>query len=348
MSLLVYILHCGQLYGTERMALATLGELWGRADVMLLAPEGPVHFEAARLGIKSKPYRSMTDLAGKLWHLLASPGTKVCTTSVSQSLITCLLGAIRRHVPRQVHIVHGGTDEHLSYGRKHWLQPLGIELVAVSAYVRERLLAHHCVPRQITVIENFLSGAYPERGVLRQLDQLRVCMITRLDPIKQVGVAIDAWNAMPSFGRPHLRVCGTGWQLEELLTRAAVNADIELLGYVSDTRQELLRSDLYLHTCGAEPFGLAILEAMVVGVPVLVPDTGGASLLVEPGVNGFCYRTGDALDLQRQIEKIAAMSAEELNAIVAQARRMLRGRFSASERANDYAALLGLEARHAS
>ena len=38
---LVYALHSGNLYGTERMALATLQGLRDRFDPVLLAPPGP-------------------------------------------------------------------------------------------------------------------------------------------------------------------------------------------------------------------------------------------------------------------------------------------------------------------
>lgn len=342
MPTLIYILHSGQLYGTERMALATLAELACRVEAVLLAPPGPVHDEAQRLGIRSLSFGSLPALAARLWPLLQAPDVRLCSTGVSQALLGWFLGGLLWRLPQQVHVVHGGTDEHLSYGRKHWLQWLGIELVAVSAFVRERLLANRCSPEQITVIENFLSGSLPVRPALRREGALQVAMVTRLDPIKQVGLAVDAWNTLPASGRACLRVCGSGWQQAVLRQRSQGNPDIEWLGFVPATSQILLQSDLYLHTCPCEPFGLAILEAMAVGVPVLVPDSGGAGLLVEHGRTGFHYRAGDRADLCAQIQAIAKLPAEALDEVVTQARRQLQGRFSASARCDDYAALLGL------
>jgi len=347
MSPVIYILHSGQLYGTERMAMATLMELHPWCAPMLLAPPGPVHAEAERRGIESRVFTSVPSLAQTLWPLLLKQQVRVLSTSVSQAAVVWLLGTLLGRNPRHIHVVHGGADERLSYGRKRWLPFFGVQLVAVSAYVRERLLAHRCAVQRITVIENFLTGEFPQCPPQRRPGPTRVCMVTRLDPIKRVDLAVRAWQTLPKTAdRPHLRICGTGWQNDELRQMAAVTPEIEFAGFVPDTLRELSRSDFYLHTCDREPFGLAVLEAMAVGVPVIVPDQGGAGSLVENGRSGFHYRAGDVVDLQRTLEKVMTLSPSDRAAVVQEARHGLLTRFAAKERSKDYAELLGLEMRH--
>lgn len=53
-----------------------------------------------------------------------------------------------------------------------------------------------------------------------------------------------------------------------------------------------------------EPFALAILETLQEGFPVLGSDTGGIPDVIEPGVNGYLFRAGDAGDLARVLRKI--------------------------------------------
>ncbi|QLG87783.1 glycosyltransferase family 4 protein [Chitinibacter bivalviorum] len=340
MKTLLYILHSGQRYGTERMALATLAQLSPYAETVLFAPTGPVQQLAAEQQTTCLSFNNKRQLASQLWRYLGRNELSICTTGVSQALIVSLLSLLRGKWPAQIHVVHGGTDETLSYGRKHWLQCLGIELVAVSAFVKSRLLAHGCKPRHITTIENFLISHQDQRAAFTHSGIGRICMMTRIDPIKQVGVAITAWEMHSAL--PELLICGTGWQSEELQAKSAHLPQIKWLGFVEYPSQILLGCDLYIHTCDNEPFGLAILEAMDAGVPVLVPDQGGAAALVQNGVTGFHYRAGDSADLAWQITRIAQLPASKLNQIVAAAHDQLKQRFSASARIADYAQLCGI------
>ncbi len=87
-SVFLYVLHSGNLYGTERMALATLVGLRDQFCPILFAPPGPAIEEAGRLGIEAIPFSSSKELALALrpwlarYHRIAFAGT-----GVSDSLI---------------------------------------------------------------------------------------------------------------------------------------------------------------------------------------------------------------------------------------------------------------------
>ena len=51
--LLLYALHSGKLYGTERMALATANALRDSFDCVMMAPEGPALAESRRVGFEA-------------------------------------------------------------------------------------------------------------------------------------------------------------------------------------------------------------------------------------------------------------------------------------------------------
>jgi alpha-1,6-mannosyltransferase len=78
-------------------------------------------------------------------------------------------------------------------------------------------------------------------------------------------------------------VYGTGPHLDELLEIAGA-APVTFHGYV-DGRQTLARhlaeADVALSVCPGETFGLAVLEALATGTPVVTANTGGARELID-------------------------------------------------------------------
>lgn len=339
---LVYILHSGQLFGTERMALATLAALSDRFEPCVLAPAGPVHSEAVRMGMRSEILRgpaSMFALVSReVWRDRA---TSFMSTGVSQALVVSvmqrLLGARGTHL----HIVHGGTDERLSYGRKRLLSGLGIRFVAVSEFVAQRLKAHGVDPQAITVIANFLHGkTTASRPAFERDGVRRVVMLSRLDRIKRVGLLFDALDRDPSLQAMQFDVYGSGEEADVLAQRAAKYPCVHLHGFVLDAASRLGQADLLLHTCPEEPFGLVMLEAFSAGVPVLVPNAGGAACIVQSGVNGFHFSANSAASLARQLHVLMKAPKDVLNGAAAGGKRSLHSQYRPDALVGDYGRLL--------
>lgn len=340
---LLYSLHSGNLYGTERMALATIEALGAEFDPIILAPAGPVHGEAQRLGMRSHVLHSNKEFFTFARPCFASsPRVVLFSTQVVHSLMAATMNVLYRRKLAHIHMVHGGTDEALSYGRKRHLNHFPVLLVAVSTFVRDRLLAHGVAPRSIRVIENFLTSgrvaAAPRRAAFRGSDGIRECIvISRLDPIKRVDLLIDVLVQCPEFRNMRVRLFGRGDDEAALKERASrSNLNVEFEGFSTQVDKALAASDLLIHLCGEEPFGLAVLEAMAAGVPVLVPDSGGAGSLVEPNVTGLRFRSGDAASLANVLREANAASPEKLNNLTGRALQSLQTRFSQRERGAEY------------
>jgi glycosyltransferase involved in cell wall biosynthesis len=243
-------------------------------------------------------------------------------------------------------VVGGGTDERLSYGRKRRLNRLDVTFVAVSAFVRERLTHHGVRADRVAVVENFLApeqiAAAPHRLRFERPGIRRVVVVSRTDPIKKIDVLLDALDLDASLRhRLEVRVLGSGSDLAALRARgAARNPNVNFAGFVPDVPSELAASDLLVHLCPVEPFGLSILESMAANVPVLVPDSGGAGSLIDEGVTGFHFRANDASDLRRRLLELADAPNALLNLVVDGGRRSLESRFSAVARIEDYRGLL--------
>jgi len=107
-----------------------------------------------------------------------------------------------------------------------------------------------------------------------------------------IDAAVAAGNSEPVG----LIVLGDG-KLRRMLTRhIGANPHIRLLKPVRDRAQFaaiLASADALVHGCEAETFCMAGAEARASGLPMIVPDRGGAADHAQGGA-GLAYRAGDA------------------------------------------------------
>jgi glycosyltransferase involved in cell wall biosynthesis len=151
---------------------------------------------------------------------------------------------------------------------------------------------------------------------------------------KRVDVCIRALATARSEGaRVGLVVCGDGEQrpeLENLARSLGVASDVRFLGTRSDVASVLRACDVFCHAAPWEPFGIVALEAMAVGLPIVVPNAGGIREILDTGEGGLLY---PALD-DRALSQAMIMLARDLNlrkAMKEAGRRIVEERFSVEQ-----------------
>jgi glycosyltransferase involved in cell wall biosynthesis len=136
-------------------------------------------------------------------------------------------------------------------------------------------------------------------------------------------------------------VYGSGWDAEALRQRAgSANLPVKFAGFSTQIASELAASDLLLHLCPTEPFGLAILEAMAARVPVLAPDAGGAGSLVTDEISGFHFQANDPDHLANRLQYVSGLAVSRLNQVICESQRSLRNRFSEQVGIGEYRRLI--------
>ncbi|MDP0501955.1 MAG: glycosyltransferase family 4 protein [Verrucomicrobiota bacterium JB022] len=96
-------------------------------------------------------------------------------------------------------------------------------------------------------------------------------------------------------------------ELEALAQRWKVSDQVRFLGFRPDIQRLMRAADLLLVPSRQEPFGLVVIEGMLLGTPVVTTGVGGiADILREPGMASVVC-SGDAEDMA---DTIAALQAD--------------------------------------
>jgi glycosyltransferase involved in cell wall biosynthesis len=341
-ALLIYILHSGNLYGTERMALSTAIGLNEYFRTILFAPPGAALQRAAESGLEIRSFTSAWQLASSVREYLRPrhPITFACT-SLTQWAVCKAMESLYDVPSRHVQLVHGGAAGSGAYGRKKFLNWTGVRFITVSDYARDRLVDSGVSADRVTVIHNFLPpdrvhGA-PRRPPFTQTGVRKILTVSRLDSLKRPHLLLDALDARPELDDLDIRIIGAGPEFDLMRRRAAQrHPRVHLHGFSDDVPGAMAQSDLLVHLCPVESFGLVVLEAMAADLPVLVPDGGGAGLIVSHGQNGFRFAADNAIDLADRLLELRRAAPEALNAVVAAGRRTVVERYSAQSALEQY------------
>lgn len=343
---LLYVLHSSKLHGTERVALDTSQGLRDEFEPILFGPPGPAMEEAEKLGFEARRFRGAKEFARSLRPCLRKYRSMVfVATGVMHSGVCLAMNVLYRREINHFQIVHGGSSDLHSYGRKKWLNHTGVRFIAVSDWTKQKLIDYGTRADRIVVIPNALPAdriaGFPKRPPFDGVGVRNAIVVCRLDPMKRVGLLLDALECgPPELSKISITIYGTGGEMDSLKERAAAkHPNVRFAGYSGEVPDEMARADLLIHTCPEEPFGLVILEAMAADLPVLVADAAGPGAIVEDGVNGFKFRANDAGHLAQRIADLTKSPAERFNAVVAGGRETVENTYASEKTLDKYRCL---------
>lgn len=135
-----------------------------------------------------------------------------------------------------------------------------------------------------------------------------VLCVGKLYAGKRVGDVIAALARLPD--PPILIVAGDGAERTALEAQAArAGVDARFLGFVNiDALPDVYAAaDALIHAAELEQYGMVLLEAAVLGLPLVVSDrvgAVGATAIAQPGRNALVFSCGDIAGLAAAIDKV--------------------------------------------
>jgi N-acetyl-alpha-D-glucosaminyl L-malate synthase BshA len=174
-------------------------------------------------------------------------------------------------------------------------------VTAVSAYLREETLRAFGIRRQIRVIPNFVNveeyrpTAPESREGLAPAGHRVLSHASNFREVKRVRDVIRIFARVRKAMPATLLMIGDGPERADAEREARdlqVERDVRFLGRLDTIADLFQTSDLFLLPSQTESFGLAALEAMACGAPVVSTRVGGVPEMIEDGVTGILESPG--------------------------------------------------------
>lgn len=176
-------------------------------------------------------------------------------------------------------------------------------LTSVSDSLKQDTLSFFDIKKEINVIPNFIDDTLFERCLTCHRQQFaedneRILVhISNLRPVKRIQDVLEVFRKVNTQIPSKLIMVGEGPEMEKINTFIAENPTfidkIKIMGKLNDLRPVLTYADVFLLPSEKESFGLAALEAMAAGTPVISSNAGGIPEVNIHGKTGFLAEVGD-------------------------------------------------------
>ena len=163
--------------------------------------------------------------------------------------------------------------------------------IAVSQAVKDFMVESQISrPEKIKVIYNAIEPSGKKAKIFLKKD-LVLGTVGTLNYQKGIQHLISAMPKITrEFSKAKLVIVGEGIykkHLEELVKKLKLDRTVTFTGFVKDIEKEMIEFDIYVQPSLSESFGLAIVQAMSLGIPVVATNTGGIPEVVTTGKSGI-------------------------------------------------------------
>ena len=182
-------------------------------------------------------------------------------------------------------------------------------ITAVSDNLRKETLENFNIQKEISVIHNFVDIT---RFTVKPMDAFKkviapngekvILHASNFRKVKRIADVIYTFNKIHKAIPSKLLLVGDGPErhmAEELCRELGIFEETRFVGKQQDMEDIYAIADLFLLPSEYESFGLAALEAMAAGTPVVATNAGGIPEIITHNKNGFLSDIGDVENMSQ-------------------------------------------------
>lgn len=184
-------------------------------------------------------------------------------------------------------------------------------VTAVSHSLKNDTYKLFGINKDIEVIPNFLNLEKTEFGNRDELraefaspDEKLLIHVSNFRPVKRILDIVEVYAMVKEQVKSKLILIGDGPErsrAEQKCRELGLCDDVIFVGNVKNPMELLSIGDIFMLPSESESFGLAALEAMSVGLPVISTNTGGLPEINRHGVSGMMSNVGDIEDMAKNV-----------------------------------------------
>jgi len=206
------------------------------------------------------------------------------------------------------------TEHNLNFNEgkiKHLLKRITYrftsKVIAVSQTVADYLKEKYRVsPQKIKVIYNGIDLAFWQREKKKlKREEIIIGNVGRLEKQKGQRYLLLAFKeVLQEFPKARLQIIGQGREKENLFNLAQdleIKERVEFISPSLKIKEIMEGFDLFVLSSLWEGFGLSLLEAQALGIPVITSDIGGCNEFIYHRVNGLLFPKANPLALASEI-----------------------------------------------
>lgn len=182
-------------------------------------------------------------------------------------------------------------------------------VTAVSDDLKKSTYDLFDVNKDIKVIPNFIEEkmndfayVHCQRQQLADPNERIITHVSNFRKVKRINDVVETFYRVQQKMPAKLMMVGDGPErrpAEELVKSLGIRDKVIFFGNSNEVDSILKYSDLFMLPSETESFGLAALEAMACGVPVISTNAGGLPEVNVQGVTGFMSDIGNVDDMAR-------------------------------------------------
>ncbi|MFQ6007367.1 MAG: N-acetyl-alpha-D-glucosaminyl L-malate synthase BshA [Candidatus Zixiibacteriota bacterium] len=261
-----------------------------------------------------------------------------------------LLTSEGEHQPKIITTLHGtditlvGSDPSF-YDITRFSIQSSDGLTAVSKYLAEETKQVFKIDKEIRVIHNFFdpkrfkpSPHHCTRSEFAKEEEFLIVHISNFRPVKRTLDVIDIFDKINAELPAKLLLIGEGPDTilaRRQITKKNLTDRVIFLGNQTRVEAVLPCMDLLLMPSEEESFGLAALEALACGVPVIGSSGTGLAEVVDDFTDGFLLPVGDTTSMARAAISLLK-SKERLNQFKKAAAELAQKKFAAEKIVSQY------------
>jgi glycosyltransferase involved in cell wall biosynthesis len=234
------------------------------------------------------------------------------------AIVACMIG-LDLDIP-VVATYHEQSPEREGYGAGrcrlvYGHLPVDLVIAGSEFYLDKALAFGTPMNRTRKILHGIDLSRFRSRVPVGKTDETRILCLARLKPRKGLLELVTATQRLLEMGHlVSLTIAGTCSsasiayrdELLRYIQRYGLENNVKIVETVTyDTVPNLVESaDLYVQPSFEEGLGLALVEAMAAGLPVVASDIEGIREVVRPDLDGLLVPAGDVDALSNSISKL--------------------------------------------